>query len=69
MIPEDQKNMTTQWCSTGRLFINWRDVQRKGVVNNVDMASLRAPWHIDPYKNQLTEHHKNHVEHQDAVDI
>jgi len=20
MIPEDQKNMTTQWCSTGRLF-------------------------------------------------
>jgi len=22
MIPEDQKNMTTQWCSTGRLFLN-----------------------------------------------
>jgi len=20
MIPEDQNNMTTQWCSTGRLF-------------------------------------------------
>jgi len=24
--------------------INWRDVQRKNVENNVDMASLRAPW-------------------------
>jgi len=23
--------------------INWRDVQRKDVVNNVDMSSLRAP--------------------------
>jgi len=24
--------------------INWRDVQTKNVVNNVDMACLRAPW-------------------------
>ena len=24
--------------------INWRDVQRKNVVNNVDMSSLRAPY-------------------------
>ena len=31
--------------------INWRDVQRKNVVNNVDMSSLRAPWQNGPYKN------------------
>jgi len=24
--------------------INWRDVKRKNVVNNVYMSSLRAPW-------------------------
>jgi len=24
--------------------INWRDVQTKNVVNNVDMSCLRAPW-------------------------
>jgi len=31
--------------------INWRYVQRKNVVNNVDMSSLRAPWQSGPYKN------------------
>jgi len=31
--------------------INWRDVQRKNVVNNVDMSNLRAPWQNGPYKN------------------
>jgi len=31
--------------------INWRDVQIKNVVNNVDMSSLRAPWQNGPYKN------------------
>ena len=31
-----------------RLNINWRDVQRKHVVNNVDMPSLRAPWQNGP---------------------
>jgi len=39
--------------------INWRDVQRKNVANNVDMSSLRAPWQKSPYKNQHTEQHKN----------
>jgi len=39
--------------------INWRDVQSKNVVNNVDMSSLRAPWKNGPYKNQNTERHKN----------
>jgi len=29
--------------------INWRDVQRKNVVNNVDMSSLRASWQNGPY--------------------
>ena len=31
--------------------INWRDVQTKNVVNNVDMSCLRAPWQNGPYKN------------------
>jgi len=26
-------------------------IQRKNVVNNVDMSSLMAPWHNGPYKN------------------
>ena len=39
--------------------INWTDVQRKNVVNNVDMSSLRAPWQNGPYKNQHIERHKN----------
>ena len=25
-------------------YINWRDVQRRNVVNNVDRSSLRAHW-------------------------
>ena len=39
--------------------IIWRDAQRKNVVNNVDMSSLRAPWQNSPYKNQHTERYKN----------
>ena len=31
--------------------INWRDVQTKNVVNNVDMSCLRQPWQNGPYKN------------------
>ena len=31
--------------------INWKDVQTKNVVNNVDMSCLRAPWQNGPYKN------------------
>jgi len=31
--------------------INWRDVQTKNVVNNVDMSCLRAPWQNGPYIN------------------
>jgi len=34
------------------LNINWRDVQRKNVVYNVDMSSLKAPWQNGPYKKQ-----------------
>jgi len=30
---------------------NWRDVQTKNVVNNVDMSYLRAQWQNGPYKN------------------
>jgi len=38
--------------------INWIDVQRKNVVNNVDMSSLRASWQNGPYKTHK-EQHKN----------
>jgi len=38
--------------------INCRDVQKRNVVNNVDMSSLRAPWQNGQYKNQHTERHK-----------
>ena len=39
--------------------INWRDVQRKNVINNVDVSSIRAPWQNGPYKSKHTEQHKN----------
>jgi len=47
--------------------INWRDVKRKNVVNDVDMSSLRAPWQNGPYENKHSE--QQHVERQDATDI
>ena len=50
-------------------IINWRDVHRKNVVNNVDTSSLRAPWQNGPYTEKHTEQHKKHVEHQDATEI
>ena len=37
--------------------INWRDVQRKNVVNNVDMSSVRAPWQTKGQCN-ITEQSK-----------
>jgi len=56
-------------CALGVLGdnINWRDVQRKNVVNNADRSSLRAPWQngsvtkVDVYKTMtfspgLVEH-------------
>ena len=49
---------------------NWRDVQRKNVVNNVDVSCLREPWQNGPYKNTHREQHKNTpVERQDPTDI
>jgi len=31
-------------------FTNWRDDYRNNGVNNIDMASVRAPWQKGPYK-------------------
>jgi len=39
--------------------INWRYVQTKNGVNNVDMSYLRAPWQNGPYKTEHKERHKN----------
>jgi len=39
------------WIKQKKDNINWRDVQIKNVVNNVDMSSLKAPWQNGPYKN------------------
>ena len=50
---------------THYLNINWRDVQRKNVVINVDMPSLRASW-PKTTTNRTTQ---KHVEHQDATNI
>ena len=50
-------------------FINWRDVQTKNVVNNVDMSSLRAPWQNGPYKKLTQRTTQKHVQHHDATDI
>jgi len=41
------------------VYINWRDVQRKNVVHNVDMSSSRASWLNGPFKNKHKEQHKN----------
>jgi len=39
--------------------INWRDVQRKNVVNNENGT----------YKNQHTERQQKHIEHHDATQL
>ena len=61
------------WHTCITLFtcnINYKDVQRKNVVNNADVSSLRAPRPIfnGPYKNQHTDQHNKHAERQDATD-
>jgi len=38
--------------------INWRDIQRKNVVNNADMPNLGAAWQDGPYQNKHAEQHK-----------
>jgi len=43
---ERTRKTVVQW-----LNINWTDVQKKNVVNNVDMSSLRALWQNGSYKN------------------
>jgi len=44
------RNRIRFWYNVGH-NINWRDVQTKNVVNNVEMSCLRAPWQNGPYKN------------------
>jgi len=39
-------------------YINWRDVQRKNVVNNVDMSRLRAPWQNGSYTEKHAKQQK-----------
>ena len=45
-----------------------KGAQRKNVINNEDMSSLRAPRQNGPYKNN-TQNNTKHVEHQYATDI
>ena len=52
----------------GNSCINWGDVLRKNVVNNVDMSSLRAPWQKRPYKTN-TQNNTTARQHHDATDI
>jgi len=62
-----QLNHNKNFRTNGRL--NWKDVQRRNVVYNVDMSSLRAPWQNGPYKKPTHRTTQKHVEHQDAADI
>jgi len=55
--------------SSNAYNINWNDVQRNNIVNNVDLSRLRASWQNVPYKNKHTQQHHNHAETQDATDI
>jgi len=48
-------------------YINWRDVQRKNGVNNVDMSSFRAPWQMACTKPTHRTTQKQ-VDHPDATD-
>jgi len=47
--------------------INWRDVQRKNVVNSVDRSSLRVPWPNVPYKRQTHKTAQKRAEKQDVT--
>jgi len=58
-IPQERKRLLIIIFNVCVHNCKWRQVQRKNVVNNVDMSSLRAPWQNDPYKNKHTEQHNN----------
>jgi len=45
--------------------INWKDVQIKNVVNNVDMSSL-TKWPVQNLTHRTTQ---KHVQHHAATDI
>ena len=63
MIKSIQHNLNNVIKSLHHKYnINWRDVQRKNVVNNVDMSSFRAPWQIGPYTETYTDQDKVHQE-------
>ena len=44
MFHKSKHTLSCVVASKSCIYSNWRDVQRKNVVNNVDMSSLRAPW-------------------------
>ena len=47
--------------------INWRDVQGKNVVNNLDMSlGTMTKWPVQKPTHRTTQ---KHVEHHDATDI
>ena len=52
-----------------KININWRDVQTKNVVNNVDMSCLTAQWqkwHVHKLTQGTTQ---KLLQHYDATDI
>jgi len=63
--PSVDPALTSPWNTHN---INWRDVQRKYVVNKIDMSSLSTmtKWLVHKPTHRTTQ---KHVEHQDATDI
>ena len=53
--------INTLFCFNATFFpnTNWRHVQRKNVVYNVDISILGSPW----------QNEQKHTEHHDATDI
>ena len=65
MIPEGQKNITTQWCSTGRLFAaathmlllrTWLKLLIKYhiICHIIDIIMINCSWYMVVWKNQNT---------------
>jgi len=68
IITDNQMSVVITNSSYTYMYMNWRDVQRKNVVNNVDVKfkGTISKWPVQILTHRMTQ---KHVQHHDATDI
>jgi len=67
--PYQQHTMWPRKGGSQDININWRDVQRKNVVNYVDMTVFKGTMTKWPVQKQTHRPAQKHTEHRVATDI